>query len=513
MDIAGFVSHGFDGDIVHVEVDLRRGIPGVDIVGLPDSAVREAKERVRVSIRNSGFLFPRERVLINLAPAGVKKEGASFDLSLAAAILFQSGQLTCTSSKKIMFLGELELSGRIRGVPGVLSAVSKGREEGINPIIVPMQNINEAVSVYKEGVLGLESLADIQDLFTGNLKDRQKQLDFTAPVLTENPLLSGDPDFKDIMGHAFLRRGLEVAAAGGHHVFLFGPPGSGKTMAAFRLPTILPDLSLEEAIEVTRIHSLGGKLDRTTGLITRPPLRMPHHTASREGIIGGGKDQLPGEISLAHRGILFLDEAPEFSTSLLQSLREPMERGRIDIARSDVHYWYPARFQLVMAANPCPCGNLGKKSNSCFCSMMEIQKYWKKVGGALMDRIDVRIPVRSVEAGTLISGAGESSSVIRKRVENTAGIQKMRFQGQTFFRNAEIPASSLLKYCVLSGKGKEAFTKASEKLGLSSRACHAVLRVSRTIADMEGKTLIEKEHIYEAVQHRRYGDGDYFWKR
>ena len=369
------------------------------------------------------------------------------------------------------------------------------------------------MSVYREGVLGLEFLSEIQDLFNGTPAKKQGESSCADVTLPGKQLPLFEADFRDIKGHTFLRRGLEVAAAGGHHLFLFGPPGSGKTMAASRLPSILPDLSLDEAVEVTRIHSLSGKLDSSTGLLTRPPLRMPHHTASREGIIGGGRDQLPGEISLAHRGILFLDEAPEFSASLLQSLREPLERGRIDIARSDIHYWYPARFQLVMAANPCPCGNLGKKNNSCICSIVEIQKYWKKVGGALMDRIDVRIPVRSVTADTLIKGEGESSSVIRRRVERTAEVQKVRYKGQPYSRNAEIPVSSLLKYCTLSDRGRDAFTTATEKLGLSSRACHSVLRLGRTIADMEGKFLIEKEHVYEAVQHRRYGDGDYFWKR
>ncbi len=332
-------------------------------------------------------------------------------------------------------------------------------------------------------------------------------------VHVEVDLRRGIPDFKDIRGHKFLKRALEVAAAGRHHVFMFGPPGSGKTMAALRLPSILPDLSNEESIEVTRIHSLGGKLDSTVGLITRPPVRMPHHTASREGIIGGGKEQLPGEISLAHRGILFLDEAPEFSKSLLQSLREPLERGRIDITRSDIHYWYPSRFQLVMAANPCPCGSLGKENSSCFCSLLEIQKYWKKVGGALMDRIDVRIPVRSVKPDELMYGRQESSMRIRIRVEKAVKIQQYRYRENKFNRNAEIPASSLLKYCRMSGKGQTAFTEVSGKLGLSSRACHSVLRLARTISDLEGKEIIGKEHIYEAVQHRRYGDGDYFWKR
>ncbi len=514
MKVAGFVNHGFDGDMVRVEVDLRRGIPGVDIVGLPDSAVREARERVRVSIRNSGFDFPRERVLINLAPAGVRKEGASFDLSIAAAVLFNSGQLYFTGTDEIMFLGELELSGRVRKVNGVISAVSGAREAGIKLIILPRGNLKEASAVFRNGVYGIDYLAEIPDL----LKSLENSNAERYTKQRENPCSVKDPpaeglDFSDIKGHKFLKRALEVAAAGGHHVYMFGPPGSGKTMSALRLPGILPDLTREEAVEVTRIHSIGGKLAKGIGLVARPPVRMPHHTASREGMTGGGKEQLPGEISLAHRGILLLDEAPEFSKTLLQSLREPMERGRVDIVRSDIHYWYPARFQLVMTANPCPCGNLGKGSGSCFCSIQDIRRYWRKVGGALMDRIDIRIPVESVDSSTLMEEKGEASISIRKRVERAAEIQRDRFRGTGISRNADIPASRLMEYCPLSKGGKEGFTKASRKLGLSSRACHSVLRAARTIADIEGKETIERDHVYEAVQHRRYGDGDYFWRR
>ncbi|RKX93987.1 MAG: ATP-binding protein [Spirochaetes bacterium] len=515
MNIAGFVNHGFDGDLVHVEVDLRRGIPGVDIVGLPDNAVREARERVRVSIRNSGFDFPRERVLINLAPAGVKKEGASFDLSIAAAVLFTSGQLVSPGAGEIMFLGELELSGRIREVNGVISAVSRGREAGIGLIVVPRQNLKEASTVFNRGVYGIDYLAEIPDLLGCIHSGRAER--YKGAVTEASGIESSQQirelDFSDIRGHKFLKRALEVAAAGGHHVYMFGPPGSGKTMSALRLPGILPDLTRDEAVEVTRIHSISGKLDSRKGLVKRPPVRMPHHTASREGLIGGGRDQLPGEISLAHRGILFLDEAPEFNKTLLQSLREPLERGRVDIARSDIHYWYPARFQLIMTANPCPCGNLGKGNRSCFCSIQEIRKYWKKVGGALMDRIDIRIPVESVKSSILMGEKGETSRSIRERVGKAVEIQRRRFKKTSFSKNVEIPAASLLEYCILSSSGKEAFTRASEKLELSSRACHSVLRVARTIADLEGKDILEKDHIYEAVQHRRYGDGDYFWRR
>lgn len=515
MDIAGFVNHGFDGDIVRVEVDLRRGIPGVDIVGLPDNAVREARERVRVSIRNSGFDFPRERVLINLAPAGVKKEGASFDLSIAAAVLFTSGQLVSPGTGKIMFLGELELSGRIREINGVISAVSRGKDAGIELIVVPRENLKEASTVFSGGVYGIDYLAEIPDLL-GSINAGRAESYKSNDRGTCEPDPGQDIrvlDFSDMRGHKFLKRALEVAAAGGHHVYMFGPPGSGKTMSALRLPGILPDLTQDEAVEVTRIHSISGKLAHREGLVTRPPVRMPHHTASREGLIGGGRDQLPGEISLAHRGILFLDEAPEFNKTLLQSLREPLERGRVDIARSEIHYWYPARFQLIMTANPCPCGNLGKGNRSCFCSIQEIRKYWKKVGGALMDRIDIRIPVESVKSSTLMGGKGETSRRIRERVDEAVKIQRKRFKGTPFSRNAEIPAASLLEYCALSSGGKEAFARASEKLELSSRACHSVLRVARTIADLEWKDTLEKDHIYEAVQHRRYGDGDYFWRR
>ncbi len=513
MNIAGFVNRGFEGDIVRVEVDLRRGIPGVDIVGLPDNAVRESRERVRVAVRNSGFLFPKERVLINLAPAGVRKEGASFDLSIAAGILFASGQLSCRLYPEIMFLGELELSGRIREVNGVLSAVSRGMEAGIRLMFVPAGNLEEASSVFKDGVAGVETLGQIGQVLSMLEGGGGTGSFFNSGAVKKDGGYESFLDFKDVKGHKFLKRALEVAACGGHHVFMFGPPGSGKTMAVLRLPGILPDLLPSEAVEVNRIYSLGGLLDERKGLVKRPPVRMPHHTASREGIIGGGKDQLPGEISLAHRGILFLDEAPEFSKTLLQSLREPLERRRIDIARSQVHYWYPAGFQLVMAANPCPCGNLGKRNGSCMCSLSEIHRYWKKMGGALMDRIDIRIPVQSVPTDKLISAGEEDSLSIRSRVERGVAVQRRRFSGCGFSRNSDIPARSLLKYCVLDEKGQASFGKASVKLGLSSRAAHSVLRVARTIADMEESGVIKSDHILEAVQHRRYGDGDFFWRR
>ena len=541
MTIYSYVSGGFDGDLVTVEVDLRRGIPGMDVVGLPDNAVREARERVRAAVRNSGFHVPRERILINLAPAGVKKAGASFDLPIAAALLLADGQIQAETGLRILIIGELELSGTLRPVNGVLAAVASAVQAGIDFYLVPRENAYEAFTVGADKVLTIGHLREISRIFSllihrrrdllvnevrgdengknllmNNAGGDEHGLDLLVNEVRgdengrdENPGSQGN-DYADILGQGHLKRACEIAAAGRHHMLLFGPPGVGKTMAAMRFMSILPPLRREEAIEVTRIYSIGGMLPKGSGLIRYPPLRAPHHTASREGLIGGGSQIQPGEISYAHRGVLFLDEAFEFSFNLLQSLREPLERGIVEIARSGMHYWFPARFQLIMAVNPCPCGKLGKPGAVCMCTPIEIHRYWKKLGAALLDRIDLRVPVE--HQGPILDNRKKVSSSrdMSERIERAIAAQDERCK-QHGLRNADMATAELKRCCPLSAKAADGLRKAVEQIGLSTRAEYSVIKIARTIADLDGSEVILPDHLLEAVHFRRYTEGDYFW--
>lgn len=500
MEIYCYAARGYDGDIITIEVNIRtRALPGMDIVGLPGGAVKEARERVRAAVEHSGHSFPKGRVLINMAPAGVKKEGAVFDLSVACRILTEN-----MSGEDFLVLGELTLSGNVRPVTGVLPAVAAALEKGIRNFIIPADNAREAAILNKGSVYPAKTLNEALKAIKGEVSP----LSLTPDKSESSETCSGD--FYELKGQEGLKEALETAAAGMHNLLLFGPPGSGKTMAAARIPSILPPLKEKEALETTRIWSLGGRLKEEGTIISRPPFCSPHHSASLEGIIGGGKYLLPGEVSFAHKGILFLDEIPEFRTSLLQSLREPVEDHRVSVIRAGAASRFPADFQLIATANPCPCGNLGKAEGFCLCSMQEIRRYWKKVGGALMDRIDIRIPVIP-STGDIINEGGQSSYEMRERVLRAVDIQNKRYMRCSYSRNGRVVPGDIQRFCNLTPTLNNFFRETVKKLGISSRGCHSVLKTARTLADLESSSAIREAHLLKAFHYRRYGDSDIYW--
>lgn len=558
MEILSFSSFGYEGELIKVEADLRRGLPVIDIVGLPGSAVKEARDRMRAAIRNSGLEFPVSRILINLSPADQKKEGSGFDLPIAIAVLTakeaekKSAEVKAKAQtiipqdedraeKSVMIMGELELSGRVRPVRGLIGAISAARSQGIKYFIVPKENEAEALIEDGINVFGVSDLIEALEFFyqieNGKFNTKPQRLkkesfpdkeaahlfvwsdteepedfDFQKDSKSELGLVKG---FEDIRGQDGLIRALEIAAAGGHNLIAYGPPGCGKTLSLSRFPLLLPDMDEKTAMETTRIYSIAGLLPQSapsSRLLKRPPFRMPSQNASMEGIIGGAGKCMPGEVSLAHGGVLFLDEAAQFKASVLQSLRAPLETGSVTLSRAGRNSTFPARFQLLLAINPCPCGNFGSPGKVCTCLPYEIEKYWKKLTAPLLDRIDIRVPVMPPKPENILAEAKYSTQTMREKIKNARLIQweRLKFTNKEkkvqniIYENAKLSPQKTAEVCKMSGEAERFFSVIVDSKKLSGRGSHALLKISRTIADIESSKNISLAHIEEAAALRQW---------